>query len=239
MKNLLLFSLLITLLNSCEDTKKSKTNSVKNPIEKKVNANEFSKTIASKPIKPKIKLTEENVVSFLTTYGKENPENKVRITSPYGTIDIELFKDTPIHRANFIYLVKQKYFDNTFLHRVVPNFIIQAGSSDLKSTFKKRAAIGNKYRIPYEKGNGRFHSYGTVSGAKEYRENPDKKTSPFEFFIYLGPKTNNKHLNGNYTIYGKVIKGMDVVEILSELPSDDEDWPLNNIYIKAEIINNF
>ena len=45
--------------------------------------------------------------------------------------------------------------------------------------------------------------------------------------------------NGNYTIYGKVIKGMEVVEILSELPSDDEDWPLNNIYIKAEIINNF
>ena len=239
MKNLLLFSLLITLLISCEDTKNSKTNSVKNPIEQQIDTIESPKIIVSKPIKPKIKLTEENVVSFLTAYGKENPENKIRITSPYGTIDIELFKDTPIHRANFIYLVKQKYFDNTFLHRIVPNFIIQAGSSDLKSTFKKRAAIGNKYRIPYEKGNGRLHSYGTVSGAKEYRENPDKKTSPFEFFIYLGPKTSNKHLNGNYTIYGKVIKGMDVVEILSELPSDDEDWPLNNIYIKAEIINNF
>ena len=188
MKKLLLITLLLALLISCEDTKNSKTNTFENSFEKQIDA-------------------------------------------------IELFKDTPLHRANFIYLVKQKYFDNTFLHRVVPNFIIQAGSSDLKSTFKKRAIIGNNYRIPYEKGNGRTHSYGTVSGAKEYRENPDKKTSPFEFFIYLGPKTSNTHLNGNYTIYGKVIKGMDVVESLSELPSDDEDWPLNNIYIKAEIIN--
>ena len=200
MKNLLLFSLLITLLISCEDTKKKKTNTPVNPIEKQIDTVESPKKKASKPTKPKIKLTEENAVSFLTAYGKENPENKVRITTPYGTIDIELFKDTPIHRANFIYLVKQKYFNNTFLHRVVPNFIIQAGSSDLKSTFKKRAAIGSDYRLPYEKGNGRIHRYGTVSGAKEYRKNPDNKTAPFEFYIYLGPQTSNKHLNGNYTI---------------------------------------
>ena len=237
MKKLLLITLLLALLISCEDTKNSKTNTLENSFEKQIDAIELPKLVESKPIKSKIKLTEANAVSFLTAYGKENLENKVRVTSPYGIIDIELFKDTPLHRANFIYLVKQKYFDNTFLHRVVPNFIVQAGSSDLKSTFKKRAIIGNDYRIPYEKGNGRTHSYGTVSGAKEYRENPDKKTSPFEFFIYLGPKTSNTHLNGNYTIYGKVIKGMDVVERLSELPSDDEDWPLNNIYIKAEIIN--
>tara|TARA_B100000809_G_scaffold162008_1_gene159304 strand:+ start:7234 stop:7950 length:717 start_codon:yes stop_codon:yes gene_type:complete len=238
MKNLLLFSLLITLLISCEDTKKKKTNTPVKHIEKQIDTIESTKIIASKPTKPKIKLTEENAISFLIAYGKENPENKVRITTTYGIIDIELFKDTPIHRANFIYLVKQKYFNNTFLHRVVPDFIIQAGSSDLKSTFKKRAVIGSNYRLPYEKGNGKLHSYGTVSGAKEYRENPDKKTSPFEFFIYLGPNTSNKHLNGNYTIYGKVIKGMEVVEVLSELPSDDEDWPLNNIYISAEIIKN-
>jgi peptidyl-prolyl cis-trans isomerase A (cyclophilin A) len=238
MKNLLLFSLLIILLISCEDTKKKKTNTLVNRIEKKTDTIESPKIIASESTEPKIKLTEENVVSFLKAYGKKNPENKVRITTPYGTIDIELFNETPIHRANFIYLVKQKYFNNTFLHRVVPNFIIQAGSSDLKSTFKKRAAIGSDYRLPYEKGNGRIHSYGTISGAKEYRKNPDKKTSPFEFFIYLGPNTSNKHLNGNYTIYGKVIKGMEVVEVLSELPADDEDWPLNNIYIKAEIIKN-
>ena len=61
-------------------------------------------------------------------------------------------------------------------------------------------------------------------------------TSPFEFFIYLGSNSNNKHLNGNYTIFGKVTKGMDIVEVLSELPTDEQDWPLNNIYISVEII---
>ena len=79
-----------------------------------------------KELKPKIKLTKENAVSFLTEFGEENLENNIRVITPYGNIDIELFKDTPIHRANIIYLVKQKYFNNTFLHRVVPNFIIQA-----------------------------------------------------------------------------------------------------------------
>jgi len=148
MKKILLITLLLTLLISCEDTKNSKTNSLENSFEKQIDAIDVSKLVKSKPIKSKIKLTEANAVSFLTAYGKENLENKVRVISPYGIIDIELFKDTPLHRANFIYLVKQKYFDNTFLHRVVPNFIIQAGSSDLKSTFKKRAVIGNDYRIP-------------------------------------------------------------------------------------------
>lgn len=238
MKKMLLFGFSLFIFISCEDTKKRTTESVIIPVEKKMDTITSSKKKESTPPKPKVKLTDENVVSFLTEYGKNNPENKVRVTTPYGTIDIELFDDTPIHRANFIYLVKQAYFNNTFLHRVVPNFIIQAGSSDLRSTFKKRADIGSDYRLPYEKGSGRIHSYGTVSGAKEYRKNPDNKTSPFEFFIYLGPNTSNKHLNGNYTIFGKVIKGMEVVEELSELPSDPQDWPLNNIYIKAEIINN-
>ena len=105
MKNLLLFSLLITLLISCEDTKKKKTNTPVKHIEKQIDTIESTKIIASKPTKPKIKLTEENAISFLIAYGKENPENKVRITTTYGIIDIELFKDTPIHRANFIYLV--------------------------------------------------------------------------------------------------------------------------------------
>ncbi len=238
MKNMLLLCLSILIIISCEDTKKRTTETKNIPVEKKLDTIIKLTKKETTPPKPKVKLTDENVVSFLTEYGKNNPENKVRVTTPYGSIDIELFKDTPIHRANFIYLVKQQYFNNTFLHRVVPDFIIQAGSSDLRSTFKKRADIGSNYRLPYEKGSGRIHSYGTVSGAKEYRKNPDNKTSPFEFFIYLGPNTSNKHLNGNYTIFGKVINGMDVVKELSELPSDPQDWPLNNIYITAEIIKN-
>ena len=234
MKNILIIVAILSLFVGCEDSKKRTTEIKETILKKELISNSNTK---KKELKPKIKLTNENAVSFLTEFGVENPENNIRVITPYGNIDIELFKDTPIHRANIIYLVKQKYFNNTFLHRVVPNFIIQAGSSDLKSTFKKRASIGNHYRLPYEKGNSRIHTYGSISGAKEYRKNPDKMTSPFEFFIYLGSTTSNKHLNGNYTVFGKVTKGMDIVEILSDLPADEQDWPLNNIYISVEILD--
>ncbi|NND62583.1 MAG: peptidylprolyl isomerase [Flavobacteriaceae bacterium] len=181
-------------------------------------------------------LSNENVVEFLTQYGKENPETKVLVSTQHGDIFIELYKDTPIHRANFIYLVKQKYFDGTFFHRVVPNFIIQGGNSDNVTTPRKRNKIGKKYLLPAELNNGRIHKYGTVSGAKEYRENPDKRTAPYEFFIFLGPKSSTGHLNGNYTIFGRVTQGMDIVEKIANLEADSGDWPLQNVYITAEVI---
>ncbi len=183
------------------------------------------------------KLTSENAVSFLTEYGEENPETQVRIGTRFGAIELELFEDTPLHRANFIYLVKRGYFDETFFSRVVPNFIIQGGNSDNFSTARKRTAIGNTYELPAEIIPSRNHAYGTVSGAKEYRENPDKKTHPFEFFIFLGPPTATAHLDGNYTIFGRVTRGMDVVEEISELPADDGDWPLQNVYIDVSVLD--
>ena len=233
---MLLLIILFIFFTSCEDTKKSTTNSEKiltetPQIKKSETEIKKEKTTKKFPI-----ITQDNLVEFLTAYGKDNPETKVRISTSLGIIDLKLFKDTPLHRANFIYLVKQGYFNETFFHRVSPNFIIQAGSSDLKSTFKKRAEIGGNYTLPYEKGNGRIHQSGTVSGAKEYRENPDNRSAPFEFFIFLGPKSSTAHLNGKYTIFGKVTKGMDVVESISKLPADDGEWPIDNLYITAEII---
>ncbi|NGX84938.1 peptidylprolyl isomerase [Aequorivita sp. KMM 9714] len=220
---------------SCEDKKKATKTVVETKTKKEVEVEDETKvekdTKADYP-----KITSENVVEFLTEYGKNNPETKVLITSRYGDIVIELYKDTPLHRANFIYLVKQKYFDETFFHRVVPNFIIQGGNSDLVSTPRKRAALGNEYLLPAEIIPGRIHQYGTVSGAKEYRENPDHRTAPYEFFIFHGPKSSTSHLNGKYTIFGNVIKGMDVVEKISNVKADDGDWPLENIYISAKVV---
>ena len=241
-----LLAVLFIFLN-CEDTKKrpseidvsisiekqiesKKEDSVDNGILKKNNTNK----IESNKKYPKI--TKKNVNSFLTEYGNENPETRVKIITHLGEIYIELYRDTPLHRANFIYLVKQGYFDNTYFHRVVPNFIIQGGNSDNRDTSKKRSALGSGYLLPSEVVPGRNHQYGTVSGAKEYRKNPDKKTFPFEFFIFLGPIKHTKHLNGDYTIFGKVYKGMDVVEKIANLPADKGEWPIDNVYIRAEVI---
>lgn len=229
-------TLVIFTLSGCSDKKKSTPplttlqDSLKVRI-KEAPAAEKQKSEIQYPL-----ITQENVVDFLIEYGKNNPETGVRISTTYGEIDIQLFEDTPLHRANFIYLVKQKYFDDTFFHRVVPNFIIQGGNSDNVNTSKKRNKIGPNYLLPAELSNGRKHTYGTVSGAKEYRENPDKQTAPFEFFIFLGPDKHTGHLNGNYTIFGKVLKGMDVVEEIANLPSDEGDWPLLNVFIKAVVI---
>ncbi|MFK5983401.1 MAG: peptidylprolyl isomerase [Flavobacteriaceae bacterium] len=236
MKKTLFLLVFITLFLSCEDTKKASTKKEPLPfITETKSIPEIEEDVASE-VKKYPKITQENVIEFLTEYGNDNPETKVQISTTYGNIDIKLYKDTPLHRANFLYLVKQGYFDETFFHRVAPNFIIQAGSSDLKSTSKKRFSIGENYRIPYEKGNGRVHQKGTLSGAKYYRKNPDNMSVPFEFFIFLGPKSSTKHLNGNYTIFGEVTKGMDVVNIIANIAADEGEWPIENIYIKAEVI---
>ena len=232
---------IVLFFGSCEDKKKPAKgeNEIENESDTSTTLSNLTE-VKSETKKEETKdfpiITNENVVSFLTEYGQKNPETNVLITSSFGDIEIELYKDTPLHRANFIYLVKNKYFDETFFHRVVPNFIIQAGNSDLVSTQKKRADLGKDYLLPAEIIPGRIHEYGTVSGAKEYRENPDNRTAPYEFFIFLGPKTSTTHLNGRYTIFGKVTKGMDVVEEISKVKADDGDWPLNNIYISAKVI---
>lgn len=229
----------LLFLGSCEDKKKPSTAETQaEQIIKKDSLLENTEDIPEKdsensnyPV-----ITDDNVVSFLTGYGKKNKETKVLITTNHGDIEIELFNDTPLHRANFIYLVKQEYFDDTFFHRIVPNFIIQGGNSDNVSTPRKRTKIGNDYLLPAEIIPSRNHEYGTISGAKEYRENPDKKSAPFEFFIFLGPQTSTSHLNGNYTVFGKVTKGMDVVEKISKLNKDEGDWPLQNVYITAKVV---
>ncbi len=237
------------IFSSCEDKKnasdvKAKTTSEsktaseeKSTIEKDTLTVDSSKTQEKEKVigagYPKI--TQKNLKDFLTKYGNKNPETKVEISTRIGDIVIDLYDDTPLHRANFIYLVKQGYFNETFFHRIVPNFIIQGGNSDLPSTNKKRFKLGDDYLIPAEI-NGRNHFKGSVSGAKEYRENPDKKSAPFEFFIFLGPQTSTSHLNGNYTVFGRVTKGMDVVEKIANLPADEGEWPLQNVYIKAKVL---
>ena len=77
-------------------------------------------------------------MEFLQEYDKHNKENKVRIFTDYGNIDIELFYNTKFHRSNFIFLTKQNYFDDTQFYRVINNFVIQAGNSDSRKITNKR-----------------------------------------------------------------------------------------------------
>lgn len=179
-------------------------------------------------------LVQEELIPFLTQYGEENPENRIRITSRFGDIDVELFHDTPLHRANFIYLVKNNYFENTFFHRVTEDFVVQGGNSDNPDTNRKRAKIGD-YLIPSEFEAGHKHVRGAFSAAKYSEQNVSKASSPFEFFI-VQPDRGAHHLDNDHTVFGRVISGMDVVDSISRVPTDDQDWPLHNIYIDVELL---
>ena len=222
------------LLLNCED-KKSETKKVLNPtIETKSNTkNKDSTNIVTERKFPK--LNSKNAMEFFLQYEKVNKENKVRITTDFGDIDILLFDKTKFHRANFIFLTKQNYFDNTQFYRVIDNFIVQAGNSDTRATARKRTSIG-RYLLPTDTKRGYSHDRGVISMPSSEIDNPHKLASPFEFFI-VQQRGGAKFLDGDYTIFGRVIRGMDVVDKIAAVDTDEADWPLQNIYIrKVEII---
>lgn len=195
---------------------------------------------APKPVQKAIEkkndlpLTAATAIPFLQRYAAENTENKVRVETPLGSFDILLFDQTPYHRANFIFLTKQHYFDDTYFHRVVPGFIIQGGNSDNTDTGQKRRKIG-KYLLPPDTRNGLKHHRGVVSMPSSEIENPHKLASPYEFFI-VQQSPGAYHLDGNYTVFGKVIRGMDVVDAINALPTDKREWPLTNMRMQLTVL---
>ena len=212
-------------LASCKDIPNKPSKKI---IIKQVNKNE-----------PKLKkevflLNDKNAIPFFFNYEKKNKENQVRIITDYGNIDIQLYKDTPYHRANFIFLTKKKYFDGEYFHRVVKDFIIQGGNSDNRSTSKKRRAIG-KYLLPPDTKKGHKHHRGVVSMPSSEIENQYKLASPYEFFI-VQKKDGAYHLDGDYTAFGKVINGMSVVDKIANLKTDKREWPIENVRFKTVII---
>lgn len=222
------------ILWNCEDkqTRQKNANSVTDSISK-IEKNTKTEPINTEPKREYPELTDKNAMEFFLQYDKKNKENKVRITTDFGNIDILLFDETRFHRSNFIFLTKQGYFDGTLFHRVVNNFIIQGGNTDDKDIAKKRTYIG-RYLLPPDTKHGFHHTRGVISMPSSEIENPHKLASPYEFFIV---QKDAFHLDGNYTIFGKVIDGMDVVDKIASQPTDKAEWPLHNIYIrKVEII---
>ena len=203
------------------------------------------------------------MVSFLTKYGKENKETVIRLSSKFGDIDIRLYTNTPLHRADMIYLTKQGYFDLTSFYRVSPNFVDQAGNSDEWDCQVKRAEIGG-YTLPSEFKSANIHKYGAVAMARRYDKNPKKRSSPFEFYIALGHTYNGKemrsherefgtkytdaqkgvyakigglpYLDAQHTVIGEVIKGMDVVLEINKVKVDKSEWPLTDIPITMKVL---
>ena len=184
---------------------------------------------------PAFYLDEKTAIPFLFEYQQKNKENKVRISTTYGDIDLLLFDNTPYHRANFIYLTKLGYFNDTFFHRVVPDFVIQGGNSDHPKTWRKRRKIG-RYLLPQDNDKDHKHDRGVISIPSSKEDNPHKLASPFEFFI-VQQKGGAYHLDEDFTPFGKVINGMDVVDKICAQPIDGRENPIQNIKMKIKIID--
>ena len=226
---------LILIITGCKNLVENTNEKLKIIEDEDINIKD-EKILPEQNIEEEFKLTDENVINFLFEYEKNNKENKVRIYTNFGNIDILLFSNTPYHRSNFIYLTKKNYFEGTQFYRVVNDFVIQAGNSDNRKISSKRQRIG-KYLLPNDFNKGHTHKRGMVSMPSSSIDNPYKMASPYEFFI-VQKKDGAHHLDGNYTIFGTVINGMEVVDIIANLPTDERDWPLNNVYInRIEIVN--
>ncbi len=235
MKYLTILFLALTLY-SCEDKQSEKKIPQKNVLSDSVKIDKKEIKEESKELERKYpRLTDKNAMEFFLEYETLNKENKVRIITDFGNIDILLFDKTKFHRANFIFLTKQDYFSGSQFYRVIDNFIIQGGSSDDRRIGRKRSNIG-KYLLPPDTKRGYKHDRGVISMPSSDIENPHKLASPFEFFI-VQQRGGAHFLNGDYTIFGRVIKGMDVVDKIAAVETDEADWPLHNVYIrKVEII---
>ncbi len=177
----------------------------------------------------------KNVVQFLTNYGNENTETIVLLKTRLGNIKIMLYEDTPLHRANFIFLSKIGYFDSTCFYRVVPDFIIQGGNSERIKTMRYRNKYRN-YKISSEFKSNRKHKYGALAAARDWENNPHKKSNPFEFYI-IQSRDGGHHLDGEHTVFGEVVSGFSTIDKIVNLKAGNDEWPLDDVFMKMEVLN--
>lgn len=203
------------------------------------------------------------IKEYFLAYGSENPEHKVKLKTRLGDITIQLFDDTPIHRANFIHHIKRGLYEKTIFYRVVPDFMIQGGNSDNDITLEKRENVG-AYYLPSEVSMNHIHERGAVAMAMSYVNNPEMKSAQYSYYIVIGsvfteaglvateeeyqvkvPASNREvymslggspHLDGKHTVFGKVVEGMEVVEAIANEKRDSGDWPVNDVVIEYEIL---
>lgn len=150
------------------------------------------------------------------------------IKTPYGEILIWLYDETPKHKASFIQLAKAHYWDSLTFNRVIPDFVIQGGCPDTKEGFTDSA-----YLLKPEFLSSLKHEYGTFAAGRD--DNADKYSARCQFYIVVNKKGVHR-LDGDYTVYGKVIKGMDVAEKIAHVAKDKTDTPLVPVTLDVNII---
>ncbi len=190
---------------------------------------------------------------------------KIKITTDLGIIIVKLSDKTPKHRDNFVKLVKEHFYDSLLFHRVINSFVIQGGDPKSKNAMPGilLGRGGVSYTIPAEFDTTLYHKRGALAAASN--NNPEKASSGCQFYIVEGKKYGNSELdiietrnnikfsaakrmtykmNGgtpaldmNYTVFGEVETGMEVVDEIAAAPTDSNNRPVTDIKMKMEVMD--
>ncbi len=196
---------------------------------------------------------------FLMSFTPKEKCHTVKIKTNKGKIKVLLYNETPLHRDNMLKLVHEHFYDSLLFHRVIKNFMIQGGDPDSKrAPAGKLLGDGDVgYTVSAEFRPELFHKKGALAAARE--DNPAKASSGCQFYIVQGKvftddelnkleaKTGRKipadqrivyktiggtpHLDQSYTVYGEVVKGLNVVDVIASVQTDKNDRPLTDVRI--------
>jgi peptidyl-prolyl cis-trans isomerase B (cyclophilin B) len=196
---------------------------------------------------------------------KESKDTVVLIETDFGKMKAKLYDSTPKHKKNFLKLVHEAYYDSLLFHRVIKNFMAQGGDPGSRHAIPGML-LGNggpEYKIPAEI--GKFHFKGALAAARQGNQtNPNKQSSGSQFYIVQGQPTtkgqldmmtqgkNIKYteadikkyetlggtpfLDGDYTVFGEIIEGLEVIDRICSIDCDNNARPLKDIRMKITVI---
>lgn len=156
------------------------------------------------------------------------------IVTTHGTMRVKLYNKTPKHRDNFAKLVGEKYYDGVRFHRVIEGFMIQTGDPFSRDTSKIDAwgTGGPDYTVPAEFVNEYWHKKGALAAARKGDlANPTKASSGSQFYI-VHDENACLHLDGQYSIFGEVIEGLDIIDKIATVATDRYDRPYEDVIIE-------
>ena len=161
----------------------------------------------------------------------------VTISTSLGEITLILFGDTPLHRANFLKKATSGYYNGTTFHRVIPGFMVQGGDPNSKDDNPANDGQGppNEPTIPAELAAGHRHDYGAVAAARQADfVNPQRASSASQFYL-VGNRQGAHFLDGQYTVFGQVIQGQELIDKIAALPRDGRDRPLADLKMTVRV----
>jgi len=152
-----------------------------------------------------------------------------QIKTSKGEILVWLYDETPNHKVSFIQLANDGYWDSLTFNRVIPNFVAQGGCPDTPEGFNDP-----EYLLEPEFSDKLLHDYGALGAGRD--GNPDKLSARCQFYIVQN-KDGEHRLDGDYTVFGKVIKGMKIIDAIVAVERDSIDEPLTPISLDINIIS--